>query len=114
MSNNAKFVVTAILLIAIVAAFLIGFSFERVRYDQYALLKNNFTQKLLYEEKFTSPGIFFIGLEKSFIKFPRYLIFNEFVGVGANENEKSQEETVDQNKVIYLVLFIQYDLDFRK
>ena len=85
MSSNVKFLVVAIAIIVIISAFLIGFSFERVGYNENAILINNFTQKIYYEDKYNEPGLFFIGIEKSFIRFPKYLIFTEFVGTVARD-----------------------------
>ena len=89
MSNNVKFLVIALGVIFIISAILLILSFERIRYDEYAILKNNFTQRIYYDDKYKDSGIYFIGIEKSFIKFPKYLIFNEFVGTSANEDSES-------------------------
>ena len=87
-SDNKKILLIAILVVVVVSVFLIAFSFERIRYDEYALLKNNFLHKISYDEKHTEPGIYFIGIEKSFIKFPKYLIFLEFSGDPAEDDKK--------------------------
>lgn len=89
MSNNAKFVAIAVLVLVIISAVLLGLSFEKIRYDEYVLLKNNFTHRVTYDDKYLESGIYFIGIEKSFIKFPKYLIFNEFVGGSSIENSES-------------------------
>lgn len=101
MSNNAKYLVIGILVLVIICSILLGLSFERIRYDEYAILKNNFTQKLYYEEKYKEAGIYFIGIEKSFIKFPKYLIFNEFVGISGIEDS----ETFSKLKVYFYTYF---------
>lgn len=92
MSNNAKFVIIAVLILVIISAILIGLSFERIRYDEYVILKNNFTHRFVTDRKFTESGIYFIGIEKSFIKFPKYLVFNEFSKVKSEETEKTDKK----------------------
>lgn len=89
MSNNAKFVIIAVLILVLISAILIGLSFERIRYDEQVILKNNFTHRFITDREFKESGIYFIGIEKSFIKFPKYLIFNDFTGVNATEEEES-------------------------
>jgi hypothetical protein len=79
-SNNLKFLVIAVIIIVIIAIILISLSFERIGYDEYGILINNFTQKLSYKEEYKEPGLFFIGIEKSFLKFPKYLVLTEFSG----------------------------------
>lgn len=79
-SNNAKFLGIGLVIIVIISIILISLSFERIGYDEYCILKNNFTQKLSYKDKYKEPGLFFIGLQKSFIRFPKYLVLTEFSG----------------------------------
>ena len=109
MSNNVKFVLIAVAVVVIVSAILLGLSFEKIRYDEYAILKNNFTHKLFFEEKYNEAGIFFIGIEKSFIKFPRYLVFNEFVG-GSNleDGESFQKLKVNFDSYVLIGIIIIY------
>lgn len=102
--SNLKYVLIPLAVILLIAIVLIGVSFERIRYDEYAILKNNFLNKLNYNEKYTNPGIFFIGVEKSFIKFPRYLIFNEFVGVST----LTDSENLNTNVGKYCFHFVRF------
>jgi hypothetical protein len=104
MSNNVKYVLIAVGVVVIIAAILLGLSFERIRYDEYAILKNNFTHKLFFEDKYNESGIFFIGIEKSFIKFPKYLVFNEFIG-GSTLNDGESFEKGNKLKVILFLFF---------
>ena len=104
MSNNIKYVFIGIGIVLIISTILLALSFEKIRYDEYAILRNNFTQKIYYEDKYKESGIYFIGIEKSFIKFPKYLIFNEFVGSSTSEDS----ETFSKLKVnLYLLFFIR-------
>ena len=104
--GNLKYVLIPLAVILLIAIVLVGVSFERIRYDEYAILKNNFLNKLNYNEKYTNPGIFFIGVEKSFIKFPRYLIFNEFVGVSSLADSENLNTSV-------ATFFLLFDTFFR-
>jgi hypothetical protein len=105
MKSNLKFLLIGLGVILIVGIILLALSFEKIRYDEYVLLKNNFTHRLYYDAKYTQPGIYFIGIEKSFIKFPRYLIFNEFVGKSSIENSETFEKQ-GKLKVISKNIFI--------
>ena len=100
MSNNAKFVIIAILVIVIISAILLGLSFERVRYDEYVILKNNFSHRFITDREFNESGIYFIGIEKSFIKFPKYLIFNDFTG----KNSTEEAESFNKLKVVFYAI----------
>ena len=103
MSNNAKYVGIAVLVIVIISAVLLGLSFEKIRYDEYVILKNNFTHKLSSDSKYLEPGIYFIGIEKSFIKFPKYLIFNEFIG----KSNIDDGESFKKLKVLNFIFFLR-------
>lgn len=94
--DKKKYIALAVIVILILIAFLVGFSFEPISYKEIALVHNNLTKKVFYDDKYTENGFYFIGVEKNFIRFPKILQSVEFtnttiVGEGIDPDDIEAE-----------------------
>ena len=80
------FTIFASLIILIV---FLSLSFHTISYDEYAIIYNKWNVKASYKENELNPGIHFLGPFKKFIKFPRYVVFNRFVGNSRLEDKQT-------------------------
>lgn len=88
----------SILGIAALIAFLVGFSFSLVHINELVILYDAITQEVVYDQKYKEPGAYFIGLSKSFIRFPANNILVEYMNT-INDNS-TENLTVLANQIL--------------